>query len=81
MDHDQQELRNAANKAFMDSLEELEKTLGCDRPPPAPPVRSQQKKASPPPLPPPINLEALEAAAADIEQYMNAQHRPQSVED
>lgn len=73
MNHNQQELRDAANKAFMDSLEQLEATLGYSqdtppRPAAAVPSKPQPQSSS---AAVPINLADLEEAAADIEQYMN----------
>jgi len=77
MDQTQQELRRAAAQAFMESLEQLEKSLT--------PLKDDSGKAAetvlPPVLPPPefkeppvapkaMTVQELEAAAADIEQFI-----------
>lgn len=65
MDHRQQELRRAAAQDFLDSLHQLEDTFkpGDDEiNHPAPPVQ--------PPPPMDERLKAIEAAAADIERFL-----------
>ncbi|NJR40410.1 MAG: hypothetical protein HC781_18245 [Leptolyngbyaceae cyanobacterium CSU_1_4] len=63
MDQSQRELRRAANQAFMESLNHLGMSLPSGDTELAIPVE--------PPKPAlPIDLEDLEAAAADIEAYM-----------
>ncbi|GAB4385348.1 MAG: hypothetical protein Kow00121_50180 [Elainellaceae cyanobacterium] len=67
MEEHQQELRQAAAKAFMDSLEELGRSLQpCQEAPKA------QPPAAKPPCPAPIQVEELEEASADIEQFMQS---------
>jgi hypothetical protein len=65
MDQSQKELRRAANKAFMESLDHLGMRLKS---------AEEEAEVAPlqqPPKPlPSIDLESLEDAAADIEQYM-----------
>jgi hypothetical protein len=61
MDQTQKELRRAANKAFMESLDHLGMSLQSGEPDGVQPV---------PQSIPAIDLETLEDAAADIEQYM-----------
>lgn len=65
MDQSQRELRRAANQAFMESLNHLGTSLPVSQsqPDPAIPVEPTHPTA-------PIDLEDLEAAAADIECYM-----------
>jgi hypothetical protein len=60
MDQSQKELRRAANKAFMESLDHLGMSLQT----------AETEPDEPPPTIPAIDLESLEDAAADIEQYM-----------
>jgi hypothetical protein len=61
--HSQKELRHAANKAFMESLDHLGMSLQ-----PVEPELSHPPII--PPTIPPIDLEDLEAAAEDIAEYM-----------
>lgn len=78
MDQNQRELRQAAAQAFMESLNQLGKNLQpseadkqAKTPPNANPAKPQPTQ--PNPLPDnSIDLQALEAAAADIEQFMQA---------
>jgi hypothetical protein len=65
MDQSQQELRHAANKAFMESLDHLGMRLQPSDGEPA-----VSAKSAPPKSLPPIDLESLEAAAEDIAEYM-----------
>ncbi len=75
-----QEIHKAAEKAFMDALEKLEETFEeveeVEVPPPPPPIRkvaplppsnSEKKERRRQPA---FDLQELEEAAADIEQYM-----------
>ncbi len=68
MDNHQRSLRRAANQAFIESLEQLAVTLQQEE--------QQLKSLDEPQSPdvttsaPPIDLQMLEEAAADIEQFM-----------
>jgi hypothetical protein len=67
MGEDQRELRRAANQAFMESLNHLGVSLQVSEGSfdgESEPIESLQKTV------PPIDLEDLEDAAADIENYM-----------
>lgn len=66
MDEHQRSLRRAANQAFMESLDQLAVSLRQESKP-AQKVDQQQPDGA---VAPPINLRALEEAAADIEQFM-----------
>jgi hypothetical protein len=66
MDQSQRELRRAANQAFMESLNHLGMSLHV------PDGKSKLAIPAEPPKPTlPVDLEDLEAAAADIESYMH----------
>lgn len=69
MDQRQQQLRHAAAKAFIESLDQLHETLQtADRQP----VQLQKHTASEPDTRPldKFDLSSFEQAAADIEQFM-----------
>lgn len=75
MDHHQRELRCAAAKAFMESLDQLAGCLDSDD------LAISTSPAEASPTAPSVgvtkavtNLQALEAAAADIEAFIQAQH-------
>jgi hypothetical protein len=77
MDLHQRELRRAAAEAFIESLDKLQETLCSaeNQPnPPAPEAIAQPPAKAPEPSKPPIeiNLDTLEQAVADIEQFMQA---------
>ncbi|MBW4539337.1 MAG: hypothetical protein KME43_09335 [Myxacorys chilensis ATA2-1-KO14] len=61
---EQQELRRAAAKAFMESLDKLQETLS----------ESEAKTKAQPTAAPamPVQLEEFEQAVADIEQFMQS---------
>lgn len=71
MDHQQQKLRYAAARAFMESLDHLEQALQEATP-------ASETPAAPPEQMPPLpseaefDLSSFEQAAADIEQFMQA---------
>lgn len=65
MDDPQQNLRMAAAKAFMESLEELENILAQDRPPSESPSPQSAKSASEAS----VDLSLLEEVAADLAEF------------
>ena len=77
MNQEQQHLRSSAEKEFLDSLDQLQDTLlsreierpksKTTRPPDRMGDRRHQKAA-----PPPIDAGALEAAVADIEEFIKS---------
>ena len=73
MDQSQRELRRAANQAFMESLNYLGRSL---------PVSEGESELTIPVEPPkpvlPIDLDDLEAAVADIENYIQTQGRTET---
>jgi hypothetical protein len=80
MGQDQRELRRAANQAFMESLNHLGVSLqvsegSFDGESEPTPITDLQKTV------PPIDLEDLEDAAADIENYMKTLGGEGSTED
>lgn len=66
MDQNQRELRRAAAKAFMESLDQLGKNLTTDADPieQASPTQSQEPPQG-------LSIQALEDAANDIEQFIS----------
>lgn len=81
MDQQQQKLRSAATRAFMESLDHLEQALqetaSMPETPAAPP-----KQIQPPSPDAEFDLSSFEQAAADIEQFMQArQDASESVQD
>lgn len=72
MDRSQQDMRRAAARAFMESLDQLQDVLGPEeshKPSPTPPA--PQKRPSPPKATSPqIDLDAWDQAVADIEAFM-----------
>jgi hypothetical protein len=81
MDHGSQELRRAAEEAFMQAIAQLETTLQLPDevtdPPTASPKITQQPADSANST---FDLSALADAAADIEQFIQAQTPTQSPE-
>ena len=71
MSQRQQNLRYAATRAFMESLDQLQETLQpADRPiPPTAPENDNHSPADAS-LADPFDLSSLEQAVADIEQFM-----------
>ncbi|HEY9625299.1 MAG TPA: hypothetical protein V6C78_33565 [Crinalium sp.] len=68
MDQSQQELRRAAAKAFMESLDQLGKRLASEdeaKGSKTPPARKETPQG--------LSVQELEDAAKDIEQFINAQ--------
>lgn len=71
MDQCQQDLRRAAARAFVESLEQLHETF---QKPDEHPAKAENHPLAPPP--PPVSsscfdLNSFEQAVADIEQFMN----------
>lgn len=72
MDQSQRELRRAAAKAFMESLDQLGKSLTTNANPTelaSSPAHSQEP-------PPGLSIQALEDAANDIEQFVGLSSEP-----
>jgi hypothetical protein len=71
MNQRQQSLRYAATRAFMESLDQLQETLqpADQSVPPTPPENSSHRNADAP-LADQFDLNSLEQAVADIEQFM-----------
>jgi hypothetical protein len=69
-DHSQQDLRQAAAKAFAESLEQLQETLEADDRAPAPTESDSAVEARSAVK---FDLLSLEQAAADIEQFIQQQ--------
>ncbi len=76
MNQRQQELRRAAAEAFAQSLDHLSKTL--NEQPETPPEPTVPKPA-PPRAKKAFDLADLEAAAADIEQFMESRQKNSDV--
>lgn len=88
MDHSQRELRRAAAQAFMQSLGQLEQNFQVEPQEAKPEQQEPVHRATQPLLPhpeahpaptarvkaPDLNVEALEAAAADIEQFIQSRN-------
>ena len=80
MDQQQQELRRAAARAFLDSLDQLQETLKPVNGQAAPAIVQPEAKKQKLPNSgsrTPIDLSSFEQAAADIEQFMmNREQEP-----
>lgn len=77
MDLQQQDARRAAAKAFIESLDKLQETLCSDagRAVISEPKVVEKAASSPSENPVVINLDTLEQAVADIEQFMQAKEQ------
>ncbi len=77
MDLQQQDVRRAAAKAFIESLNKLQETLCSEAGQAAIPEPKPVEKVADSPSHPPIeiNLDTLEQAVADIEQFMQAKEQ------
>lgn len=77
MNQEQQHLRSSAQKEFLDSLDQLHETLLSSEieTPKSPTLRSRGRSGDRPPqkaAPEPIDAGDLEAAVADIEEFINS---------
>ncbi len=77
MDLQQQDARRAAARAFIESLDKLQETLCSDAGQAATPAPEaiEAVVGSPSQTPVEINLDTLEQAVADIEQFMQAKEQ------
>ena len=77
MDLQQQDVRRAAAKAFIESLNKLQETLCSEAGQAVTPEPKPVEKvaASPVESPIEINLDTLEQAVADIEQFMQSKEQ------
>jgi hypothetical protein len=77
MDRHQQDFRQAADKAFIESLDELGKILQpqTTSSPTSASNKRNQAKQPPPAAKPPLDLDAFAEAAADIEAFMEQQSK------
>jgi hypothetical protein len=78
MESNQRELRRAATRAFIESLDKLQETLAIEETPPpqklsnghvSEPIRPQPEAAN-------FDLNTLEQAVEDIEQFIQSTHQP-----
>lgn len=80
MNQEEQHLRLSAQKEFLNSLDQLQETLltGESEMPksqtPRQDARTTIHRQTPAPAPAPLDAGALEAAVADIEEFIKSQH-------
>jgi hypothetical protein len=78
MESNQRELRRAASRAFIESLDKLHEALAIEATPP--PQKRSNGHASEPIRPQPkvgsFDLDTLEQAVEDIEQFMQSRQQP-----
>lgn len=76
IEHGQQELRQTATEAFMESMDQLGRSLQVDEenmlPQPSAPLDDRSSQTPPEGCSTPMDAKALEEAVADIEQFMQA---------
>lgn len=78
MDQHQRDLRSAATRAFMESLSQLQETLQTAEDQPVPPApQAQPVPVSPAEADPGFDLDNLEQAIADIEEFIQARRQTQ----
>jgi len=86
MHQEEQHLRISARNEFLHSLDQLQETLltGETETPKSPTLRSRGRTGDRPPqkaAPAPIDAGDLEAAVADIEEFINSRHSESDLDD
>ena len=77
MNQDRQELRSAAERDFLESLDQLQKTLSTGEIPMTKSTTASDRGRTgdrQKTVPPPIDETEIEAAAADIEEFINSHY-------